>query len=49
LNNSQKGNPADVISKIDNFCMKYRMMNIGPEKAKIVISKGFNQDVKKVL
>jgi hypothetical protein len=38
-----------VINKIDDFCMKYWMMNLGPEKGFIVRTKGFHKDVKKVV
>lgn len=49
LNNSKKGDPANVIDKIDEFCMVNWMMNLGPEKGKVVKEKAFNKNVKKVL
>lgn len=36
LANSHKGQPKDVINKIDHFCSQNWMMNLGPEKAYIM-------------
>ena len=36
LEKAEKGNPQDVINKIDEFCEKNWMMNVGPEKGKII-------------
>ena len=49
LDNSKKGDPADVINKIDEFCSQNWMMNLGSEKGMIVRKKGFNEKVLKVL
>lgn len=49
LKNGQKGNPVDVINKIDEFCSKTWMMNLGPEKGEVVKKMGFNGSVSKVL
>lgn len=49
LKNGQKGNPVDVINKIDEFCSKTWMMNLGPEKGEVVKKMGFNESVSKVL
>lgn len=40
LQHSIKNNPDDVINKIDEFCSKVWMMNLGPEKADIMKNKG---------
>lgn len=49
LKTSEKGNPVDVINKIDEFCLENWMMNLGPEKGRVVRHKAFHKDVKKVL
>jgi hypothetical protein len=30
ISHSEKGNPTDVINKIDDYCAKHWMMNLGP-------------------
>lgn len=37
LKTSPAGDPQKVIDAIDSFCFKHWMMNLGPEKAKIVL------------
>ena len=49
LKYSKKGDPTDVIKKIDEFCSRNWMMNLGSEKALVVRQKGFNSKVSKVL
>ena len=46
---SEKGNPADVIKKIDAFCEKNWMMNLGSEKAEIVKGAMKDRPIKTVL
>lgn len=38
LANSPPNNPQKAIEAIDEFCCKFWMMNLGPEKAKIALS-----------
>lgn len=38
LQNAKENDAGDVINKIDEFCVKNWMMNLGDEKAKIVVS-----------
>ena len=33
---AEKGNPIDVLKKIDEFCSKIWMMHMGDEKANII-------------
>lgn len=49
LSHSQKGNPQDVINKIDEFCEKNWMMNLGPEKGRIVRAQMKKHPIKRVL
>lgn len=49
LANSEKGNPADVINKIDEFCDKNWMMNLGPEKGHIVKQAMAKHNIKNVV
>ena len=47
--NSEKGNPIDVLNKIDTFANENWMMNLGPEKTPIIRAAMKDKMIKNVL